>query len=219
MTRDTRGFEPYLPKKSKKKGWAILFLLVGGPLCTSGAAYWFQLDDARLIASVRDRDVVAPYAAWAIGNKGKADEVQSELEELLADHTVSSYLRRGAANGLGSLKDPAVTRFLAEAIRDDPDPDVRAAACDALAASGVSNAEEAIRYVLVNDTESSPLRAACLAAGELQLEELIPLLIDNLETPDYRVRTYARESLVILLPECEAFGDNLTLWRAWLAER
>jgi HEAT repeat protein len=218
MTRDTPGFDPYVTKKSKKKGWAIFFVLLGGPLVVGGGGYWFQLDDDRLVASIKSKDTLAPYAAWALGNKGQAEKARDELQDLVTDHAVSPYLRRGAASALGSLKDPVVTSFLDDAARHDPDPEVRAAACDAIGASGVVNGERTIHYVLVNDPEPSPLAAACRAAGALDLDTVVSLLIDNLGTPDYRVRTAARESLEKIHPEGSAFGDDIGRWRAWFEE-
>jgi len=217
--RPTQKFDAHITKKSKAKSWMLLFLLLGVPLGTLGGGYWFQSSSPRLVESIRAKDVMAPFSAWSLGRKGEANHAEEELKSLVTDQTVSSYLRRGAASAVGTLKDPDCTRFLDDAARNDPDPEVRAAACAALAASGVENAEPTIEYVLVNDTETSPLAAACKAAGDLGLARQTSVLIDNLGTTDYRVRTAAREALVIFYPAGETFGDDMGRWRAWYQEQ
>lgn len=217
--RPTQKFDAHITPKSKKKGWLIFLVMFGVPLGVVGTGYWFQKDTARLVKSVRAKDPVAPFSAWALGNKGQAGEVREELRSLVTDQSVSPYLRRGAASALGTLKEPSNTSFLDDAARNDPDPEVRAAACAAIGVSEVTNGGPTLEYVLVNDTEPSPLAAACEAAGKLGHEGLISLLIDNLGTTDYRVRTAAREALVGFYPGGEAFGDDPLRWRNWFQER
>tara|TARA_R110002072_G_scaffold167088_1_gene320606 strand:+ start:364 stop:1026 length:663 start_codon:yes stop_codon:yes gene_type:complete len=217
--RPTQKFDAHITKKSKAKSWFLLLVLAGVPLGVFGGGYWFQTNSHRLVQSVRAKDTMAPFAAWALGRKGEANLVEEEVQSLVTDQAASSYLRRGAASALGTLQDPNCTRFLDDAAKNDPDPEVRAAACAALGDSGVDNAEPTIEYVLVNDTEPSPLAAACQAAGQLGLAGQISLLIDNLGTTDYRVRTAAREALVHFYPAGEAFGDDIGRWRTWYQER
>lgn len=218
--RPTQKFNAHITRNpSKKRGYFLLVLLIGVPTIVFGGGYWFQLDTTRLTTSIEKKGLLAPYAAWALGNKGEASLARAELIALVTDPAVSPYLRRGAASALGTLQDPTVTTYLDLAARDDPDPDVRASALQALGRSEVDNAEPTIEHALVHETEVAPLAAACRAAGALGLESQITLLVDNLQTPDYRVRTAAREGLEELVPEGKVFGDNISRWRNWLADR
>jgi HEAT repeat protein len=216
---NAENFNAHISKKSKFKGWLIFVVLLGVPLVVCGGGYWFQKDTARLVKSIEAKDAFAPFAAWAIGAKGDASQVRDELRSLVTDQSVSAYLRRGAASALGTLKDEVNTSYLDDAARNDPDAEVRAAACSAIGVSEVTNGGPTLEYVLVNDTEPSPLAAACEAAGKLGHEGLISLLIDNLGTTDYRVRTAAREALETFYPEGSAFGDDPGRWRNWYQER
>lgn len=213
--RKTEKFQVHVRKKSKAKGWLLFVVMFGVPAGAAGFGYWFQSDLSRMQQSVRDRSVLAPLGAYCIGRQGQAETVRAELQEIALDTQTSPWLRRGAVSALGTLHDPLVTSFLARAALDDPDPDVRAQACQALGESGQSNAIDPLSRVLNGEHEAAPIAAACRAVGKLGFHQLIQQLIDKLRTSDHRIRNAAREALETLAPDRTGYGENPELWQRW----
>ncbi len=93
------------------------------------------------------------------------------------------YLRRQAAEQLGSLRDPRATPYLKKLLKDE-NPFVRQAAVDSLGLLRAKDAIDDIIFVLKTDKETQVKQSAVVALGYIGEPKSVKVLIDLLNNPN-----------------------------------
>lgn len=195
------------------RGSRLLVLALGLPLVVLGglaARLWGS--PAAQVEHVRARDQFAVISAWMLGRRGPPPEATEALLEALTQGGPS--LRAAAAKALGVTRKPDLLRPLGNAARDDPAPNVRCAALEALATLGDVRATHDVGPAL-DDADLDVQAAACLAVGRLGLAEHLPALLVRLRHPEKRLRWGALEGLDAFRPGQASFGFDAERWKKW----
>ena len=197
------------------RGSRLLAVALGLPLVVLvGLAARLWSSPAAQLEHVRARDQLAVVSAWMLGRRGPPPEALDPLLEALPQGQPS--LRAAAAKALGATRKPDLLRPLGNAARDDPAPNVRCAALDALATLGDVRATHDVGPALA-DPDLDVQVAACLAVGRLGLAEHLPALIDRLLHPEKKVRWGALAGLDAFRPGKASFEFDAARWKKWAA--
>ncbi|MGQ9576791.1 MAG: HEAT repeat domain-containing protein [Thermoguttaceae bacterium] len=122
-------------------------------------------------------------------------------------------VREAIARALGAYAVPEAVEALRLAA-EDPNPDVRIAACKALARQRGSDATALLRQILAGDTDVDVRLAAAWALGEIRDPVCVPTLKTALEDRDPAMQYRAVISLRNILSE--DLGNDVDRWREYL---
>jgi HEAT repeat protein len=186
----------------------VLVLVFGG----AGGSYYFYTDVPLQIRHLEAKDQLAVPAAIAQYLRGVDPPAVAPLRKGLASGRVP--LKKACAKALGASKSPENTPFLGEAVLEDADASVRAAAMRAIGENGDVNCR---RYmsVALEDSNDEVKIAAVEAVAKLRLDNFLLDLINFLSHPNSYLKNAARAALETWLQEGRSFGDDRAEWMKW----
>lgn len=149
--------------------------------------------------------------------KGIKDDAKPVLFDALENG--SPALKKGVARAIGTAQSMDVVANLGQAVVDDPDAGVRAAAADALGTNGHSAASRFLAVAL-EDGDLGVQAAACRAIGACGLDDFIPQLIDRLAQSDTAVQRAALQALEVFYGgDDHGMQKDPDAWRQWYEGR
>jgi HEAT repeat protein len=165
-------------------------------------------------ADARIKDLLARSKAAKAGSAEKQLEFTQELSGLmLAEHDprVRVKILQTAAE-----YDTASATAICTGALQDPDDQVRSAACDVWAKRGGDDAVALLASRFQNDQDHDVRLRALRMLGELKDKDAIPVLARALEDADPAVQYRAVASLKQV--SGRDLGNDVNAWRAWAAD-
>jgi hypothetical protein len=170
-------------------------------------------NDAVGAATRRLATIAAESTAAAAASPARQAEFTQRLtDQLLAEH--DPLVRARIVQAAAAFDTPSAAAICAGAVAD-PDPRVRAAACDAWARRGGPDAVRLLTARFDGDAELAVRLRALHALGSIRDEAAIAVLARALDDPDPAVQVRAMRSLRQLAGR--DLGSDLSTWKAWAA--
>ncbi|MFM8952418.1 MAG: HEAT repeat domain-containing protein [Planctomycetaceae bacterium] len=169
--------------------------------------------DALGAASRRIATISAEATAAAAASPARQAEFTQRLaDQLLAEH--DPLVRSRIVEAAAAFDTLSAAAICAGAVAD-PDPRVRAAACDAWATRGGPDAVRLLTARFDGDAELTVRLRALRALGSIRDESAIAVLARALDDPDPAIQMRAMRSLRQLAGR--DLGGDPAAWRAWAA--
>lgn len=191
------------------------FLLVVAVLIGGAVAFWF--DQPKLVQHVQKKDDLAVLACQVLAIQGAPETARMPLIDALEGGQPS--LRSAAAKALASRRQHDDVPYLGKAATKDALPKVRAAACEGLGTVGEGYAGQWLRFA-IDDPDLDVQAAACLAVGQCKVLELVPYLIEKVDSTHPPLKKKAINGLQLFLGpgEADAGGDRRA-WQDWWSKK
>lgn len=209
-----------LPRRAAARGAALVVALLVLPGCAGWKPFqkWERAakdkDKYGPTADARIKDLVARSKAATAGTAEQRLEFTQELAaSVLQEHDPRvrvKILETAAAY------DTAAATAICKGALQDPDDQVRIAACDVWAKRGGDEAVALLAFRFQNDADHDVRLRALRMLGELKDKEAIPVLAKALEDADPAVQYRAVASLKEV--SGRDLGNDVNVWRAWAAD-
>lgn len=201
-----------------RRGGLLAVVLLGG--CASWTPFTTPKQAAQereAYGSTADQRIASladeARAARAAGQAGQAEFTQRLVAEMLGEH--DPRVRCGILDAAAGFDTPAAVAICKGALQD-PDDEVRLAACAVWARRGGAEAVQLLAARSTADNELDVRLRALRMLGELGDDRAIPTLAKALEDPDPAVQYRAVAALKRV--SGRDLGDDVNKWREWAAD-